>query len=129
MTYLLDTQLLLWSAYKGHQLSNTARALLDDASNNFIFSTTSIWEIAIKAAKRPDVFRVNPEALRTSLLHLAYTELILTSEHALRTTTLPLLHGDPFDRILVAQAIVEDTPLVTADRQLTQYTAPILYVG
>ncbi len=54
---------------------------------------------------------------------------MLTSEHAVRTASLPLFHRDPFDRILVAQALVENIPLATADRQLAQYAAPILYVG
>ncbi len=70
MIYLLDTQLLLWSAFKPRLLPSAAHAVLSDASNDFMFSTTSIWEIAIKAAKRPDVFQVNPVTLQHSLLEL-----------------------------------------------------------
>lgn len=129
MIALLDTHLLLWAAYRGRQLSPAASALLADESNEFVFSATSIWESAIKAKKRPDTFLVDPSALRMALLRLAFKELHLTSEHGAATAKLPLLHRDPFDRILVAQALVEGLTLVTADRQLTLYDVPVLFVG
>ena len=94
-----------------------------------MFSTTSIREVAIKANKRPGIFRVDAAALKAALVGLAYQELYPTSEHAVTPGALPLLHGDPFDRIHVAQAIVEKVTLATADRQLMRYEAPILYVG
>ena len=129
MTFLLDTQIFLWSAFQSRQLPESARALLASASHAFLFSTTSIWEVAIKSTKRPDVFRVDPVTLRQALLDLGHAELTLTSEHVIHTTNLPLLHKDPFDRIVVAQALVQGVPLATADRQLTLYDASIRYVG
>lgn len=129
MTYLLDTQVLLWSIYESQMLSTLARSLLLRTDADFVFSTISVWEVSIKFVKRPETLMPHPSASHSALLQLQYEEVLLTSEHTIATASLPLLHRDPFDRILLAQAQIEGIPLVTADHQLTQYDAPTLYVG
>jgi PIN domain nuclease of toxin-antitoxin system len=122
---LLDTQLLLWAAGRPERLSSRARALLDDPRNELMFSSASLWEVAIKRGLgRPD-FRVDPRLLRRGLLDNGYGELPITSDHAVAVDGLPAIHKDPFDRILVAQSIVEGIALVTADPLVAQYAGPI----
>ena len=84
-----------------------------------------IWEIAIKRALGRDDFRVEPRVLRRGLLDNGYTELPITSEHAVSVDGLPDLHRDPFDRILLAQALSEGVTLVTADAQLARFRGPV----
>ncbi|MEN1959501.1 type II toxin-antitoxin system VapC family toxin [Luteimonas sp. MJ246] len=125
MKYLLDTHLLLWAAAEPKRLPKKARTLLEDASNTLLFSAASLWEVAIKAnLGRPD-FDVEPAVLRRGLLDNGYVELPIVSEHAVATGTLPPIHRDPFDRLLVAQAQVEGITLLTADPVVLQYPGPI----
>ncbi|MEN1958305.1 type II toxin-antitoxin system VapC family toxin [Luteimonas changyuni] len=125
MKYLLDTHLLLWAAAEPKRLPKKARTLLEDASNTLLFSAASLWEVAIKAnLGRPD-FDVEPGVLRRGLLDNGYVELPIVSEHAVATGTLPPIHRDPFDRLLVAQAQVEGITLLTADPVVLQYPGPI----
>jgi len=120
---LLDTLLLLWAAGQPERLSVAARALLDDPANELLFSAASLWEIAIKRGLGRDDFRVEPRLLRRGLLDNGYIELPITSEHTV--TTLPPIHKDPFDRILVAQALAEGVTLLTTDALVAQYPGPI----
>jgi PIN domain nuclease of toxin-antitoxin system len=85
------------------------------------FSCATLWEVAIKTALRKPGFDVDPTKLRDSLVAEGFVELPITVEHIARLTTLPLLHGDPFDRMLVAQAAVEGLTLLTADAALKRY--------
>jgi len=125
MKYLLDTHLLLWAAAEPKRLPKKARTLLEDAGNTLLFSAASLWEVAIKAnLGRPD-FDVEPAVLRRGLLDNGYVELPIVSEHAVATGTLPPIHRDPFDRLLVAQAQVEGITLLTADPVVLQYPGPI----
>ena len=124
MKLLLDTHLLLWAAGEPGQLPAAAFALIDDPVNELIFSSASIWEIAIKRQLGRDDFRVDPRLLRRGLLDNGYLELPITSVHALAIDTLPSLHKDPFDRILVAQAAVEGITLLTVDPVVAQYGSP-----
>lgn len=123
MKLLLDTHLLLWAA--GDQLPGQIAVLIDDADNELVFSAASIWEIVIKnGLGRPD-FSVDPHLLRRGLLDNGYVELPITSEHSLAVSRLPNHHKDPFDRILVAQAVVEGIMLLTSDPVVAQYPGPI----
>lgn len=128
MKLLLDTHVLLWAAGNPERLSVEARALLNDPENELFFSAASIWEIAIKCSLGRDDFRVNPRLLRRGLLDNGYSELPIGSEHAVSIDSLPMIHKDPFDRMLVAQAIVEGITLLTADSLVAQYPAPIRIV-
>jgi len=122
---LLDTHILLWAAGQPKHLSKTARALLDDVENELVFSSASLWEVTIKRGLGREDFRVDPRVLRRGLLDNGYVELPVTSEHAGAVDTLPPIHRDPFDRILVAQALVEGLVLLTADPQLARYPGSI----
>jgi len=128
---LLDTHLLLWAAgadeggLSADGLSAKARSLIDDPENVLYFSPASIWEVAIKGRLgRPD-FKADPHVLRRGLLDNGYVEVAITSEHAAAVSALPILHKDPFDRMLVAQAGVAGITLLTSDDRLTEYPGPI----
>lgn len=121
MNLLLDTHLLLWAASEPQRLSAKARALLLDPSNQLVFSSASLWEIAIKNGLERSDFNVDPRRLWRMLLVNGYRELSVTSEHTVAVNDLPLLHKDPFDRILVAQARIEGLTLLTADKMVAKY--------
>ena len=125
MKLLLDTQLLLWAAGTPERLSGQARPLLEDPANELLFSPVSLWEIAIKRGLGRTDFQVDARVLRRGLLDNGYVELPLTGEHAVAIEGLPPLHKDPFDRILVAQAMVEGVVLLTADTLVAQYPGPV----
>src|SRR5271155_4567782 len=97
----------MWLSATSSRLPSAARTLLDEPENQLCFSVVSIWEIAIKRALRRDESMVDPVLMRSGLLKSGSLEISIQSSHALATTTLPLLHGDPFDRMLIAQASVE----------------------
>jgi PIN domain nuclease of toxin-antitoxin system len=122
---LLDTHVLLWAAGEPEKLSGAARALLDDANNELIFSAASLWEIAIKRGLNRDDFRADPRALRRGLLENGYFELPISGAHAATLDLLPKFHKDPFDRMLVAQSIVEGITLITMDDAVAQYPGPV----
>ena len=115
MKLLLDTQLLLWAAGQPERLPIGARAAIDDARNQLMFSAASLWEVAIKSSLGRADFRADARLLRRGLLDNGYDELAITSEHAVAIANLPPIHKDPFDRMLVAQSAVEGILLLTAD--------------
>ena len=125
MKLLLDTQLLLWAAGVPERLSAKARKLLNDPRNELLFSAASLWEIAIKITLGREDFRVEPRLLRRGLLDNGYAELPVTSQHAVNIDSLPPLHKDPFDRLLLAQALTEGIILLTSDAQLARYRGPV----
>lgn len=125
MNLLLDTQLLLWASCQSERLSAEARRLLLDPRHELLFSAVSLWEIAIKHALGREDFRAEPRLLRRGLLDNGYRELPITSQHAVTVADLPPLHKDPFDRLLLAQALCEGITLVTADEQLARYPGPV----
>jgi PIN domain nuclease of toxin-antitoxin system len=122
---LLDTQLLLWAAGESKRLSAAARKLLNDPRNELSFSAASLWEIAIKSTLGREDFRVEPRLLRRGLLDNAYVELPVTSQHAVSIDGLPPLLKDPFDRLLLAQALGAGITLLTTDARLARYPGPV----
>jgi PIN domain nuclease of toxin-antitoxin system len=122
---LLDTQILLWAAGQPDRLSAAARKLLNNPRNELLFSAASLWEIAIKSSLGRKDFSVEPRLLRRGLLDNGYTELPVTSEHAVGIDALPPVHKDPFDRLLLAQALSEGVTLVTGDALLARYPGPV----
>lgn len=125
MKLLLDTHLLLWAAGQPQRLSAAARKLINDPRNELLFSAASLWEIAIKNSLGREDFVVEPRVLRRGLLDHGYTELPVTSQHAVNIDGLPPLHKDPFDRLLLAQALCEGITLLTADAQVARYSGPV----
>jgi PIN domain nuclease of toxin-antitoxin system len=121
MRLLVDTHLVLWAAAKSRRLPKEARRLLEDSTNEVFYSAASLWEIAIKAALRRSDFRVDLALLRPALAAMDFVELPVTGAHAERLESLPPIHKDPFDRMLVAQSLSEPLVLLTNDPSLTAY--------
>jgi PIN domain nuclease of toxin-antitoxin system len=122
---LLDTHLLLWAVGFPELLPAPAFKLMRAPENDLYFSVSSIWEVAIKHGLGRADFKASPGLLRRTLLDDGYEELPILSQHAVALSSLPPIHKDPFDRILIAQAMVEGITLLTADRVISQYPGPI----
>ncbi len=125
MKLLLDTHLLLWAAGHPDRLSAEARKIIDDSDNELLFSAASLWEVVIKRGLGRDDFKVDARILRRGLLDNGYSELPIVSDHVVAVESLPTIHKDPFDRVLVAQATVEGITLLTTDSLVAQYPGPI----
>jgi PIN domain nuclease of toxin-antitoxin system len=125
---LLDTPVLLWGAVEPERLPVSVAALIEDTKNEVLFSVVSLWEVAIKTGRGHRDFRIDVGILRRSLLDNGYAELAVAGAHAVAFASLPPVHKDPFDRMLVAQAIVEGVTLVTGDRAVAKYPGPIRLV-
>lgn len=121
MLTLLDTHLLLWAAAGSDRLPAQARLLIEDPDRPCVFSVVSLWEIVVKSAIGRADFSVDARALRNGLLANGYVELDVRAQHALAVADLPALHRDPFDRMLVAQALAEGMTLLTVDRKVADY--------
>ena len=126
MKILLDTHILLWAA--AGDLPAGAVRYIEDEENTLLFSPASIWEVVIKRDLGRTDFVVDPASLYNGLVAAGYQELPVTSKHTLLVGSLPTLHKDPFDRILLAQAASECVPLLTSDETLKQYPGSIIFV-
>ena len=130
MTYLLDTGVWLWSVGKPSRISRNARDVMADSRNDVFLSAVTSWEVAIKASsgklrlpEPPDLFvprRMAAQGLRP---------LAVSHEHALAVFRLPPHHRDPFDRLLIAQAKVEEMTLISADGMFDRYPVRLLWAG
>jgi PIN domain nuclease of toxin-antitoxin system len=126
---LLDTHLLIWAAQDDEALPKEARDVIQDLDNTLYFSVASIWEIIIKSGLGRDDFQIDARVLRRNLLDASYEELSIEAPHAFEIERLPMLHKDPFDRLLIGQAIAEGIVLLTHDDLIRQYDlAPVRYV-
>lgn len=129
MRLLLDTHLLLWALATPQRLDATTRAALEDAANTVLFSAASLWEIAIKAGLGRVDFAFDPQQILQAALETGFTELPVRAQAAIRVGSLPPLHRDPFDRLLIAQALTEPARLYTADPALPAYSELVTLVG
>ena len=125
MNLLLDTHILLWVLQDAPELGRDARRLLDRADEIHV-SSVSLWEAAIKHALGK--LKVDLDALDGRLAQMRLRPLAVSWDHARKVRSLPLLHGDPFDRMLVAQAISEPLHLLTHDATLAKYSELVLVV-
>lgn len=121
MRLLLDTHVLIWAADSPEMLSKATRDCLNDLNHTLYFSVASLWEINIKRGLGRSDFRIDPRVLRRGLIDNGYIELPIESPHALLVDSLPPIHKDPFDRILIAQAMAEGLILVSNDQAVLQY--------
>lgn len=119
MRVLLDTHLLLWSLASPSRLPSTARQRIQ--SSEVFASAASIWEISIKAALGK--LAADPTEVLAAIEPAGFDQLHVTGAHAARVAQLPLLHKDPFDRLLIAQASMENLTLLTNDGALGRYGA------
>jgi PIN domain nuclease of toxin-antitoxin system len=126
--FLLDSHLLVWLAAQTTKLPMAARQIIEDDRNTLFLSSASIWELTIKYTLGRDEIPVHPKVLHRSLQYNDFQELEIRSDHAFALERLPPIHKDPFDRILIAQAISEDMMLMTSDETIAQYEGPIRLV-
>lgn len=128
MRILLDTHAFLWWVTDDEQLSRRARRLLGDGRNEILFSAASAWEISIKSSLGRVTLPDDAERyIAAQLEQNAFGVLPVRLHHALRVATLPALHRDPFDRMLVAQALVEELAILSRDVRLGGYSVRVLW--
>ena len=129
MRVLLDTHVLLWALGEPRRLDAEMRGTIESSDTEVLFSAASIWEIAIKSGLGRSDFAFDAEEIAQAALDTGFTEIAVRAKAAALVARLPLLHRDPFDRVLVAQAIVEPATLYTADQQLVPYSDLVRHVG
>ncbi len=122
MRLLLDTHYLLWALDRPEVMPAAARRAIEDQANDVLFSAASVWELAIKAALGRADFQVDPGKVAEAARETGFRELAVTAEHACVVAGLPMHHRDPFDRLLVAQALALPARLLTADAALQPYS-------
>lgn len=121
MAYLLDTHIIIWMANDHQQIVEPVKNVLQKKSETIYFSNVSLWEIAIKSKLGKPNFDVNVQDIYEHLLANQYLELPTYVRHSLKLDELPLIHKDPFDRLLIAQAMVDDLTLITHDSDILKY--------
>lgn len=128
MRYLLDTHTFLWFTDEPRRLSARVRDLIEDPDNEIVFSCVSAWEIAIKSQLgRLQLPGDVPELIPRRLLDYGFASLPIDLRHALEVGRLPLLHRDPFDRLLICQSQIEDLPLLTGDAAIARYRVAVIW--
>lgn len=125
MKFLLDTHFVIWIPIDDQRIGPEARALLTDPANEFAFSAANLWEIAIKRAQKHPGFAHDPREIRRCMIANGYEELPVQGLHAVAIDALPAIHKDAFDRLLIAQAMVEGITLLTTDPEIARYPGPI----
>jgi PIN domain nuclease of toxin-antitoxin system len=128
---LLDTHIALWAIVEDRRLPRHARTLIGDRENSIIVSAATIWEIAIKHAAargKADAVPMSGSDALEDFLAAGYEMLSVSPAHAAAVDSLPMIHRDPFDRILIAQAISEPARLLTADRRMAGYSDTVILV-
>jgi PIN domain nuclease of toxin-antitoxin system len=130
MRLLLDTHVAIWALIRPARLGETGRTLVADPGNEVFVSVVSVWEIAIKhvLGARGGALPFSGARAIELFAQAGYRMLEVRAEHAVTTETLPRLHGNPFDRLLVAQALAEPMRLVTADAMVARYSDMIIKV-
>jgi PIN domain nuclease of toxin-antitoxin system len=125
-TLLLDTHVLVWALTSTAKLSRRAADGLTNEANRVLVSAVSAYEIEFKRDRSEELGRAPPDLIETTQ-SMGFEWIDLTPGHCLAAGRLPRLHGDPFDRLLAAQALAENVSLVTADRQIRAYGVPTLW--
>ena len=127
MKLLLDTHVALWAINTPERIPRHLRAFVREAYPNVFVSVVAVWEIAIKhQLRRPDAPPVSGHQALIEFEAAGFTILNVTARHATFVERLPLLHGDPFDRLMLAQAVMENMQFVTYDRHLSRYDVALL---
>ena len=129
MRLLLDTHLLLWALAEPGRLDAKTKSALEHPGNEVLFSAASLWEIAIKASLGRVDFNFDPQQVLQAALETGFVELPVCSAAAILVAKLPPHHRDPFDRLLIAQAMSEPVRFYTADPLLPPYSELVTLVG
>lgn len=128
MRYLLDTHIVIWAMVGSAKLSAKARAILENPENILYVSSASIWEISIKNALKPSDIPITSEQMIRFCRDSGIIELPVRFCHSQRVSTVPMHHNDPFDRMLVAQAMEDGLSLMSHDGKLPAYGDMVLLV-
>ena len=129
MNLLLDTHIVLWASAATSRLPRSAVELLGTGEHTLWVSAVTFWEVAIKRSLNKPEFQIDVAPLRAGLLRNGHFELPVDGTHAIELARLPMYHTDPFDRLLVAQAIAEGMVLLTSDRALAVYGDNVRFAG
>lgn len=122
MRLLLDTHAFLWFIQGDENLSQQSRLLIEDSKNEVLISVATLWEIAIKSnLKKLDLLEPFEVLIPREIINNELTQLPITIEHLVQLGQLPFYHRDPFDRLLIAQSLFEQVPLVSKDSQFDEY--------
>ncbi|MEH1820358.1 MAG: type II toxin-antitoxin system VapC family toxin [Nostoc sp.] len=124
MELLLDTCALIWSLEDNSCLLPEVRQQISDSSNKVVVSSVSVWEIEIKRKKGQ---LKTPDNIIQAIIDTDFSFLSITEHHAVKAASLPEYHKDPFDRLLIAQAILEKMIIITSDTQFINYGVPLLF--
>jgi PIN domain nuclease of toxin-antitoxin system len=131
VSFLLDTHIALWAITNNPRLPSSIRTYIENPEIRIAVSVASVWEISIKHAlgrRRPDAMPISADAALTAFVDTDLEILTISGAHAIKAGTLPLLHADPFDRMLVAQAMTESLVLITHNKTLAAYHAGVIVV-
>jgi PIN domain nuclease of toxin-antitoxin system len=128
MALLLDTHILLWAMDTPQRIPAHVRAMLANRGETVYFSAASIWEIAVKSALKKVDFDYRPDDIAETARRTGFTELPVTADHAARVADLPHHHRDPFDRLLIAQALLLPARFLTVDGLLVPYSDLVLLI-
>ena len=130
MKYLLDTMVWIWSVGLTENIGEEGQKILADASSEVYLSTASSWELAIKTQLGKYVLPEPPPTyVPKRLAEQRILSLPISQTHSLKVYDLPLFHRDPFDRLIIAQALVEEMTILTSDRDFAKYSTPIIWCG
>ena len=130
MKILIDTHCWLWALARPEALNPKAADLLSDGEIEVVFSAASVWEIAIKSALgKLRVSTIDSDSLFDILEEQPITRLPILHSHARHVASLPAHHGDPFDRLLIAQAQIERLPIMTADARFQLYDVEVIWAA
>ena len=129
MNILLDTHVLIWCLYSDNKIPENILSMVNDPDNKVFCSVISIWEIALKNRKRPDVMKIEPDVFLDDCQKSGYMILSLHNNHVMEDTKLKktdetIDHKDPFDRMLLSQALSEDMVFITHDPKMKAYDVP-----
>ncbi|NNL78386.1 MAG: type II toxin-antitoxin system VapC family toxin [Desulfobacterales bacterium] len=128
MKYLIDTHVFLWFVSEDNKISSKAISLIKDSKNKIFFSAASAWELAIKTKLNRLKIKGDLESFIIEQLSInRFVPLSITISHCLYTEQLPRIHKDPFDRMIIAQSILEDLPLISADRKIRKYKTTVIW--
>jgi PIN domain nuclease of toxin-antitoxin system len=122
MRLLLDSHVVLWWLTRDPNLSDDVRELIAEEAEVYV-STATVWELGIKQESGK---LASPERLPEVVMDAGFGNLAITADHTIKAVRLPMIHRDPFDRVLIAQALVEELTLITSDAHIKQYDVPVL---
>jgi len=121
MKHLIDTQILVWLIIDTQKVPNYIINILDDTKNEIFISAVSIWEIAIKISVGKLFFPFELKSIVKVINDMRIQILNIKSEHLIKVAELPYHHKDPFDRLIIAQAMIEKLPIISSDRNFNYY--------